>query len=125
MVAIVESLIGASYLHGGFDLAVECVQLFGLGLIWEKLPVRVDSILSNVESTDDFPTQTTDVEAMLGYQFTRKLLLVEALTHASHQFDLRTISYERMEFLGDSGMPSPVMRLRELLKLTHYLQYWI
>ena len=98
-----EALIGAAYLHGGFDLGIECAQLFGLGLVWENLSLRVQRILSRVETTEDFPTQTTDVERMLGYDFNRKLLLVEALTHASYQFDDRTVSYERMEFLGDSG----------------------
>ena len=39
---------------------------------------------------------------MLGYTFKRKLLLIEALTHASYHQDSRTSSYERLEFLGDS-----------------------
>lgn len=40
---------------------------------------------------------------MLGYTFNRKVLLIEALTHASYQNDENhTTSYERMEFLGDS-----------------------
>lgn len=102
--ALVEALIGASYLHGGFDLAVECCELFDLGVKWEPIPRRVVAILSRVESTDDFPTSITDAERMLKYTFRRKLLLVEALTHSSYHFDDRTVSYERMEFLGDAGM---------------------
>ena len=39
---------------------------------------------------------------MLGYTFKRKLLLIEALTHASYQQNSHTPSYERLEFLGDS-----------------------
>ncbi|EGO19166.1 hypothetical protein SERLADRAFT_443209 [Serpula lacrymans var. lacrymans S7.9] len=99
---VVESLIGAAYEHGGFDLGIECAKFFGLGLEWWGLAKCVETALSVVETTDDFPAQVTDVELMLGYNFTRKLLLIEALTHASHQFDTRTVSYERMEFLGDS-----------------------
>lgn len=99
---VVESLIGAAYLHGGFDLAVDCGQMFGLGLPWQKLPVRIEAMLSTIQRPDGFPSQITDVERMLGYNFVHKLLLVEALTHASHQQDLHTMSYERMEFLGDS-----------------------
>ena len=64
----------------------------------------METILSRVEATTDFPTSLTDVERMLRYTFKRKLLLIEAITHASYQFDDRTVSYERMEFLGDSGM---------------------
>lgn len=39
---------------------------------------------------------------MIGYTFSHKILLLEALTHASYQQDAGTVSYERMEFLGDS-----------------------
>lgn len=99
---VVESLIGAAYLHGGFDLGVSCAQLFGLGLDWHTLPECVEMALSRVEHTDEMSTQLNDVERMLGYTFRRKLLLVESLTHASYQYDDRTVSYERMEFLGDA-----------------------
>jgi hypothetical protein len=99
-------LIGAAYLHGGFELGIECAQLFDLGLVWEKHSLRIEQVLNRVETAGDFPPQTADVEHMLGYTFNRKLLLVEALTHASYQFDDRTVSYERMEYLGDSGASS-------------------
>ena len=99
---VVESLIGAAYLHGGFDLGVSCAQLFGLGLEWHPLPECVEMTLTRVAHTDEVSTQLNNVESMLGYTFRRKLLLVEALTHASYQYDDRTVSYERMEFLGDA-----------------------
>ena len=99
---VVESLIGAAYLHGGFDLGVSCAQLFGLGLEWHTLPECVEMALSRVEHTDEMSTQLNNVERILGYTFRRKLLLVESLTHASYQYDDRTVSYERMEFLGDA-----------------------
>jgi endoribonuclease Dicer len=99
---VVESLIGAAYLHGDFDLGVSCAQLFGLGLEWHTLPECVEMALSRVERTDEASTQLNNVERMLGYTFQRKLLLVESLTHASYQYDDRTVSYERMEFLGDA-----------------------
>ncbi|KAG8215560.1 hypothetical protein J3R82DRAFT_7403 [Butyriboletus roseoflavus] len=99
---VVESLIGAAYLHGGFDLGVACAQLFGLGLEWRTLPQCVEMALSRVENTEEVSTQLNNVERMLGYTFRRRLLLVESLTHASYQYDNRTVSYERMEFLGDA-----------------------
>ncbi|KAF8428422.1 hypothetical protein L210DRAFT_3764899 [Boletus edulis BED1] len=99
---VVESLIGAAYLHGSFDLGVSCAQLFGLGLEWRALPECVEMALSRVEHTDQVSTQLNNVELMLGYTFRKKLLLVESLTHASYQYDDRTVSYERMEFLGDA-----------------------
>lgn len=97
-----ESLIGAAYLHGGFDLGYECIKFFDLGLKWQPLSDRVETMLSRVEKLDNLPPQLADVERMLGYTFKHKLLLIEALTHASHEQDLHTPSYERMEFLGDS-----------------------
>ena len=39
---------------------------------------------------------------MIGYTFNHKLLLIEALTHASYESEMNTSSYERMEFLGDA-----------------------
>lgn len=99
---VVESLIGAAYLHGGFDLGVSCAQSFGLGLDWHTLQESVREVLSRVEYTDEVSTQLNNVEQMVGYTFRRKLLLVESLTHASCQYDDRTVSYERMEFLGDA-----------------------
>lgn len=103
---VMESTIGAAYLHGGFDLGSECIKLFDLGVKWAPLSARITQLLKRVDAipTDTFtvPPLLADVETMLGYTFTRKLLLVEALTHASYQQDARTPSYERMEFLGDS-----------------------
>jgi ribonuclease-3 len=48
---------------------------------------------------------TTELEALLGYTFREKGLLVEALTHTSYQYENagpHTSHYERLEFLGDS-----------------------
>ncbi|KAJ6576524.1 hypothetical protein DFH09DRAFT_980612 [Mycena vulgaris] len=99
---VVESLIGAAYLHGSFDLAFMCARFFDLDIKWEPLPARIEAMLSRVETHSELPSQLDSVERMLGYTFTHKLLLVEALTHASYQQDLRTISYERLEFCGDA-----------------------
>ncbi|KAG2030530.1 hypothetical protein BDR03DRAFT_1034923 [Suillus americanus] len=102
---VVEAIIGAAFLHGGYNLGIECTRLFDLGIDpkagWQPLEVYIEKALSCVE-TAEVPTPMTDIERMLGYTFTHKLLLVEAITHASYQFDVRTVSYERMEFLGDS-----------------------
>ncbi|KAF8074170.1 hypothetical protein FPV67DRAFT_791384 [Lyophyllum atratum] len=99
---VVESLIGAAYLHGGFDLGYECAKFFDLGLKWQPLPARIETMLSRVANHDNLPSQLGDVERILGYTFRHKLLLIEALTHVSYEQNLHTSSYERMEFLGDS-----------------------
>ncbi len=55
---------------------------------------------------DELPEHITDIEDRIGYRFVGKKLLVEALTHRSILGDLEPkqekITYERLEFLGDS-----------------------
>jgi endoribonuclease Dicer len=100
---VVEACIGAAMLTGGWDLAVDCVKLFGLGISdWRSVPASVQMVLERTETLVDFPSQTTDVERIIGYTFERKAFLVEAITHSSSQAPYRTTSYERMEFLGDA-----------------------
>ncbi|KAF5374334.1 hypothetical protein D9758_004670 [Tetrapyrgos nigripes] len=100
---VIESLIGAAFSYGGFDLGYECTKFFDLGLKnWMPLPKRIDSLLRNVREYEELPPQVNYVERILDYTFRRKMLLIEALTHPTHQQNLGTISYERLEFLGDS-----------------------
>ena len=99
---VVEALIGAAYVHGGFTMGIECMKVFDLGLSWSPLPECIDAMYSRVVDFPCYPTQITIVESILGYTFCCKAIAVEALTHASYQSDLETISYERMEFLGDA-----------------------
>jgi dsRNA-specific ribonuclease len=99
---VVEALIGAAYFHGGFAMGIECMKVFDLDLSWRPLPECIDAMYSRVIDFAYYPTQITVVENILGYTFRRKTIAVEALTHASYQSDLETISYERMEFLGDA-----------------------
>ncbi len=107
---VVESAIGGAYLHGGMDLGYECTKFFDLDLQWKPLPERITDMLARVqtieaESRIDIPEGLiANVEKMLNYTFKHKLILLEALTHASHQQDYGTTSYERMEFLGDAVM---------------------
>ena len=99
---VVEALIGAAYLHGSFAMGIECMKVFDLALSWSPLPECINAMYSHVTDLAYYPTQITTVESILGYTFRRKAIAVEALTHASYQSDLKTISYERMEFLGDA-----------------------
>ena len=99
---VVEALIGAAYFHGGFAMGIECMKVFDLDLSWRPLPECIDAMCSRVVDLPYYPTQIGIVESILGYTFRRKTIAVEALTHASYQSDLETISYERMEFLGDA-----------------------
>ncbi|KAL6308377.1 P-loop containing nucleoside triphosphate hydrolase protein [Sparassis latifolia] len=101
---VVESLIGASYKSGGFDAAIDCARLFDLDLNWKTIPVRIQDILAQTEEHIDPPSQLGIVERMLNYQFTRKTFLIQALTHGSYHGELASMSYERLEFLGDAAL---------------------
>ncbi|PWY79196.1 dicer-like protein 2-1 [Aspergillus heteromorphus CBS 117.55] len=107
---VVEALVGAAYIDGGFPLAHECIQRF--------LPeVNLQGLHRN-ENLQPKPTtpQTTHHilnEAALmdhiGYTFTDPSFLVEALTHSSCQYDSSTQSYQRLEFLGDAVLDMIIM----------------
>jgi len=99
---VVEALIGAAYLYGDFAMGIECMKVFDLGLSWRPHSECIDEMYSRITDFKRYPTQIGVVESILGYTFRRKAIAVEALTHASYQSDLETISYERMEFLGDA-----------------------
>ncbi|EPS97555.1 hypothetical protein FOMPIDRAFT_1166449 [Fomitopsis schrenkii] len=101
---VVESMLGAAYEHGSFDLATQCAEIFGLGLSWKTLSTHINDVLEAHEEVDVSPPQLELVERMLGYTFERKALLIQALTHASYNGDLATMSYERLEFLGDCAL---------------------
>lgn len=109
---VVEALIGASYLHGRFDLGMECIKLFKLGMEWQPMGESVEKIFSMVEALDDgeLPMDMiSSVEKMLGYKFTKKTLVVEALTHPSYTLGVRTRPYDRLEFLGDAVLDMVVL----------------
>ncbi|KAI5895582.1 P-loop containing nucleoside triphosphate hydrolase protein [Schizophyllum commune H4-8] len=105
---VIESLIGAAYVHGGLSLGRACAQFFDLGLKWDTTSARISTILSRTVTLDQYPAELQYVERMLGYTFERKALLIEALTHASYQEPLPTPSYGRLEFLGDAVLDMAV-----------------
>ncbi|KAL1692718.1 hypothetical protein GGG16DRAFT_123829 [Schizophyllum commune] len=105
---VIESLIGAAYVHGGLSLGRACAQFFDLGMKWDTTAARISTILSRVVTLDHYPAELQYVERMLGYTFKRKALLIEALTHASYQEPLPTPSYGRLEFLGDAVLDMAV-----------------
>ncbi|KAI1794925.1 P-loop containing nucleoside triphosphate hydrolase protein [Ganoderma leucocontextum] len=100
---VVESLIGAAYEQGGFDLAIDCAAAFDLGLAWKKLPEYIEA-MHKVDDIDDIPEQLALVEQMINYRFARRTFLVQALTHASYQGESAAMSLERLEFLGDCAL---------------------
>lgn len=99
---VIESVLGAAYLHGGLDLAYQCCEFLDLGMDWQPPLSGVRSILSRAVPLAVEPPQLAFVENMLGYRFHHKSLLLEALTHATCQSDHNIPSYQRLEFAGDA-----------------------
>ncbi|KAI9262670.1 ribonuclease III domain-containing protein [Sporodiniella umbellata] len=96
---VVESTIGASYLSGSLDAAIQAMRLFGIPLESKRW-----SDISNTKREavqGDFDTTSINVAQLsksLGYDFQDHTLVYEALVHRSASCR----GYERLEFLGDA-----------------------
>ncbi|XP_030538472.1 endoribonuclease Dicer homolog 3-like isoform X2 [Rhodamnia argentea] len=97
-----EALIGAYHVSGGLVAALHLMK-------WLEIDAEVDpssvveaingaSLHSLILSADDLAT----LETKIGYTFSVKGLLQEAVTHASCQEQGLAYCYQRLEFLGDS-----------------------
>lgn len=102
---VVEALIGAGYMDGGMRRAQACLHRFLPEIeIQETVPPR--------EQDPDLASNLLDSETigrLIGYTFQDASLLTEALTHPSCEHDMRTQSYQRIEFLGDAVLDMAVV----------------
>src|SRR5690242_8210202 len=98
---VVESLIGVGYVIGGFQKAFACVQTLLPLEKWMPIP-DANKILYQVAPMDLSITAFDVLEPLIGYIFKKKIILLEALTHASYTGPNAHSSYERLEFLGDA-----------------------
>ncbi|KXT08533.1 hypothetical protein AC579_5406 [Pseudocercospora musae] len=97
---VVESLIGAAYLDGGMVKGLGCIKLLLPNEAWHPLPYCFDLLLSDLSPAAIHGLSL--LERMIGHEFEHKQLLVEAITHVSCHYNKNGLSYERLEFLGDS-----------------------
>uniref|UniRef100_A0A0E0JSJ4 Uncharacterized protein n=1 Tax=Oryza punctata TaxID=4537 RepID=A0A0E0JSJ4_ORYPU len=98
----VEAIIGAYYAGGGLRAALAVLKWLGIGAEIEE-DLIVQAILSaSVQTCLPKDNVFEMLEAKLGYSFSVKGLLVEALTHPSQQELGAKYCYERLEFLGDA-----------------------
>ncbi|KAF8036139.1 hypothetical protein BT93_C1979 [Corymbia citriodora subsp. variegata] len=97
-----EALIGAFYVSGQLIGALHMIKWLGIDAEVEPSSVveaiNGAALHSFVSSTDDLAT----LESKVGYNFSVKGLLQEAVTHASCQEQGLAYCYQRLEFLGDS-----------------------
>jgi dsRNA-specific ribonuclease len=98
---VIESLIGASYLVGGFSKAFACMQALLPLEKWTPIP-EANETLYNAAPPQDTVTNLVLLEKLLGHTFNKKEILLEALTHSTFRGPNTHCSYERFEFLGDA-----------------------
>lgn len=98
---VVESLIGAAYLDGGFPKALACLQTLLPSTPWTPIPQLHSTLHATYTSPHPLPAPFMPIQRLLNHTFTTPTLLLEALTHPSHLTRTST-SYQRLEFLGDA-----------------------
>lgn len=99
---VVEALIGASYLDGGLQKAVACLEIFLPEVPW-PIALRASQILYGVYDLQvPVSTHVVEAEKVISHEFNLKTLVVEALTHPSHYGPNTSSSYQRLEFCGDA-----------------------
>jgi dsRNA-specific ribonuclease len=106
---VIESLIGLSYVIGGLPKAFTCIQTLLPLEPWTPLP-EATTTLYDAAPADFTPTNIDTLEHLINYRFSKKALLLEALTHVSYQGPHATRSYERLEFLGDAVLDYIISR---------------
>ena len=102
---VVEALVGAAFLDGGFPKALSCLKVLLPEVSWLPLAERNNMLLHAVSDSPrslTIPSNFMVLETLLGHTFTCKPLLLEAVTHPSHLSIPSTPSYQRLEHLGDA-----------------------
>lgn len=102
---VVEALIGGAFLDGGLERAAACI-----GRLLPELS-GLDACFSTECGRSTPPVnRLLGLTSVLPYRFRDGRLLDEALTHPSCQSHATTVSYQRLEFLGDAVLDAVVVR---------------
>ena len=105
---VVEAILGASFIDGGYESALRCAEVFLPEVAWDKA-ARSTDIFRNLYGSQPQPSAYTDrAEQLLHYKFRLQPLVMESITHASYQSPGVSAPYERLEFLGDSVLDNIV-----------------
>jgi dsRNA-specific ribonuclease len=116
---VVEALFGAAKLDGGMSKALACMRVFLPELDWQSLEDRRATVFDRAPADIFLPQLLEPLESLIGYSFMKKVLLVEAMTHAS--YNSGTASLERLEFLGDAVLDSLIVNAiyNQQVELSH------
>ncbi|KAJ5644785.1 ATP-dependent helicase dcl2-2 [Penicillium longicatenatum] len=103
---MIRAIVGAAYVDGGDELAAKCAAAIVPTIkTWHAAALSDGSFeQTRPRSMISHSLALGETEKLLGYTFTDRSLLVEALTHPSHYGSglPRTSAYGRLSFLGDA-----------------------
>lgn len=122
---VVEALMGAATVEGGAPKALACMRVFLPDINWLSLEERREQIFRRAEVNVKLPLPLEPLEEMVGYNFEKKSLLIEAMTHASYNIGLGSL--ERLEFLGDSILDHIVVTIiyHQAVELSHIDMHYL
>ncbi|KAL2179836.1 uncharacterized protein P884DRAFT_297448 [Thermothelomyces heterothallicus CBS 202.75] len=107
---VVEALIGTSYISGGTPKALACISLFLPEFEWHSIEHCREVLYNQAPDDEPLPATMRSLESLLGYTFTKRSLLVEAMTHTSCNGPNIHASLDRLEFLGDAILDYVVVK---------------
>lgn len=113
---VVEAVIGATYLQFGPMQTISLMNRLIEDIVWHPstestscLQSYIDSYMPPATALPD--THIKSIQQLLGTNFKRPALLLEATTHCSNLTLPKTLSYERLEFLGDAVLDLVVTKI--------------
>ncbi|XP_027354883.1 endoribonuclease Dicer homolog 3a [Abrus precatorius] len=98
----VEALIGAYYVGGGLFASLHVMKWLGIDAELELSLVDEAITAASLHAYVPKVSEIKGLEKKIGYEFSVKGLLLEAITHLSETELGIGCCYERLEFLGDS-----------------------
>ncbi|KAK3315325.1 hypothetical protein B0H66DRAFT_606212 [Apodospora peruviana] len=107
---VVEALIGVAYIVGGGPKALQCISMFLPDVKWQSIDDGREILYNNALSRHTLPVTMRPLEELIGYSFTKKSLLVEAMTHCSYTGPDSIACLDRLEFVGDSILDYVVVK---------------
>ncbi|BFI23519.1 endoribonuclease Dicer [Marchantia polymorpha subsp. ruderalis] len=107
---VVEALIGAYLVDSDDSGALNFMTWVGMEVKVEQALVDRAKGYTACDPTVNVGADLKGLEVRLNYSFINKALLVEAITHASHQELKGGFCYQRLEFLGDAVLDYLITR---------------
>lgn len=99
---VVESLLGAAFLDGGYEKLEACAKIVLPKRAWSSIGDDVRTLYEVALDSEQasLHPKLPQMQEILGYKFNKPSILFEALTHPCSNNG--TPTYQRLEFLGDS-----------------------